>query len=181
MKKFVIAALALVLISATAAAQNNGGGRRQRMNTAEMNNRMAERLADQMKLDSEKANLFKVLYLDYQNARQNAANPKGEEEEERVNMKKLTDEKATELIDKQLKGQEAQLTVDKEYLPKFLEILTPSQAAYIYLRGAGMRSGNNGRQGNGGDRPGGFGGGGFPGGGFPGGGFGGGGFGGPMD
>ena len=172
MKRLIVMALAVVLVSAVSFAQNNNRSNRRQRNTAEMQARMAERLADQMKLDKDKQELFKVLYLYYQTARQNAVNPKGEEEE-RIDLKKISDEEATQLIDKQLKGQEAQLAVDKEYLPKFLEILTPSQAAYIYVRGANVR-GNN----NSGGRQGGFGGG-FPGGGFPGGGFPGGGFGGP--
>ena len=154
-----------------AVAQNNGGQRRQRIDQAEMNSRMAERLASQMKLDKEKTELFKLLFLDYQTARQNAANPKGEDESanERVNLDKIDDEKATEMIQKHFAVQEAQLAVDREYLPKFLEILTPSQASRIYLRRGNpwQRSQTEGRQGGPrggfGGGPGGFGG---PGGGF---------------
>ena len=167
MKKFILSTVAFLLMTVGAIAQNNGGGR-PRFDLTEMNNRQAERLAKQMKLDDDKAEAFKVLYLDYQNARQNAANPKGEKEnDDKVDFKKLTDEQATELIQKQFTTQEAQLNVDKEYLPKFLEILTPAQAAQVYVRRMGM-SGNM-RQGGQG-RPGGFpgggpgGGGGFPGG-----------------
>lgn len=155
MKKFFSAALFMVLISTTVFAQNNNRGQRQRLDPTEMHNRMAERLAKDMKLDDDKAGFFKVLYLDYQTARQNAVNPKGEVEE-RVDMKKLTDEKATELIEKHFAAQEAQLAVDKEYYAKFIELITPAQAAQIFLQrqGGGMQ-----RQGgmNGG-RPGGFGG-----------------------
>ena len=88
-------------------------------------------------------------------------------------MKKLTDEQAAELIQKQFASQEAQLKVDKDYLPKFLEILTPVQAAQVYIQRMGQRGGmgqNGGFQG----RPGGGFGGGFPNGGP--GGFGGGNF-----
>lgn len=160
----------IMLATATVSAQNNRG-QRQRLDPTELYTQMGERLAKQMKLEDEKADVFKVLYLDYQMARRNAANPKGEAEtEERVDFKKLTDEKATELIEKQFATQEAQLAVDKSYLPKFLEILTPSQAAQVFLarQGMGMQRQNNGQMGGGR----GFGG--------PGGGFGGqGGFGGP--
>lgn len=156
MKKFLFTALAFVLISVAATAQNNGG-QRQRIDPTELHNRMADRLAKQMKLDDDKTATFKVLYLDYQTARQNAANPKGENaDEERVDFKNLTDAKATELIQKRFAAQEAQLNVDKENLPKFLEILTPAQAAQIYLQRGGQRGG---QQGGGQGRPGGFGGG----------------------
>jgi len=163
MKRLLFTALAVIFISSAAMAQQNGG-RRQQMDPTEMYNRQAERLVKQMKLDDDKAEPFKVLYLDYQTARHNATHPKGgessDEEANKVDWKKLTDEQATVLIDKQFKGQEAQLQIDKEYLPKFLEILTPAQTAQIYVR-----QGRGGQQG----RPDG-GRGGFPGGGFPGGG-----------
>lgn len=174
MKKFIFALMVFGCTALLAVAQNNGGQRRQRIDQAEMNNRMAERLASQMKLDKEKTELFKLLFLDYQTARQNAANPKGEDESanERVNLDKIDDAKATELIEKQFAVQEAQLAVDREYLPKFLEILTPAQAARIYLRRGNQQRGQQMQGGQGGPR--GFGGG--PGGG----GFGGGGFGGDF-
>ena len=146
----------MVLVSVAAVAQNGNGGQRQRIDPTELYNRQAERLAKQMKLDDDKANVFKVLYLDYQTARQNALHPKGENaEEERPDFKKMTDAQATELIQKQLAGQEAQVAVDKEYLPKFLEIPTPVQTAQIYLQRGGMRNGGQGMQGG----QGGFGGG----------------------
>lgn len=161
MKKYLLTALALVLVSVAAMAQNGNGGQRQRMDPTEMYNRMAERLAKQMKLEDDKAETFKVLYIDYQMARRNAENPKGEkEEEEKVDFKKMSDAQATELIQKQFAKQEAQLATDKAYLPKFLEILTPVQAAQIYVRGNGMQGGRNMQGGMG--RPGGMGmGGGF--------------------
>ncbi len=174
MKRFMLSALTLVLVSVAAMAQNGNGGQRMRFDPTEMYNRQAERLVKQMKLDDDKAEVFKVLYLDYQTERRNAANPKGENaEDERVDMKKLTDEQAAELIQKQFASQEAQLKVDKDYLPKFLEILTPVQAAQVYIQRGGQRGGmgqNGGFQG----RPGGGFGGGFPNGGP--GGFGGGNF-----
>lgn len=169
--------LFIALSSVSVFAQNNQS-RRNRVNTTEMYNRQAERLVKQMKLDDEKAELFTILYLDYQAARHNAANPKGESEEQdqRIDMKKITDEEATELINKQIARAEAQVKVDKEYLPKFLEIITPVQAINVFAPMRAMGRGEGQRpQGFGGGR-GGFGGaGGFGG---PGGGFGGGDFGG---
>lgn len=167
MNKFIFALMVFGYTALLAVAQDNGQ-RRQRVDQAEMNNRQAERLASQMKLDKEKTELFKLLFLDYQTARQNAVNPKGEDESanERVNLDKIDDAKATELIQKQFAAQEAQLAVDREYLPKFLEILTPAQTARIYLRRGNQQRGQMpGGQGGGprGGRGGGFGG---PGGGF---------------
>lgn len=179
MIRTIIATLAFVLFTISASAQDNGQrqNRRRKMDTTEMYNRQAERLVKQMKLDDEKKDLFTVLYLDYMAARQNAANPKGEEEkEERVDMSKMTDEQATEMVQKQFAKTEAQLKVDKDYYPKFLEILTPVQAAQVFVqRGMGGRNGGDMPRGNFGGGRGGFGGnGGFGGdGGFggPGGGF----------
>ena len=164
----------LVMFSVSVSAQNDQQGRRRRMDATEMFNRNAERLVKQLKLDDEKKDLFTVLYLDYMAARQNAAHPKGESDaDERVDFKKITDEEAKELVEKQFARTEAELKVDKEYYAKFLDIITPAQAAQVFLRGAGAAMG-----GFRGGRPEGMGRGGFGGGGF-GGGFGGGGFGGP--
>lgn len=173
--------LMLVALFATASvfAQDNNERRRERrndMDIAEVYNRQASRLVKSMKLDDDKKDVFTALYLDYQNTRHNVVNPKGgdkEGDEVNVDFSKLTDEKATELIDNNFLRQEKQLEVDKEYLPKFLEILTPSQAAQIFLRQGG-RPGNGGGRGQGQGGPGGRPGGGRGGFGGPGGGFGGG-------
>lgn len=141
MKKNILLAAVLALVSVAAMAQNPNGGQRQRFDPTEMYNRMAERLAKQMKLDDEKAASFKVLYLDYQMARQNAEKSKGEDATQATpDFKKMTDAEATALIEKQFATQEAQLAVDKAYLPKFLELLTPAQAAQVYVRRGGMQS-----------------------------------------
>jgi hypothetical protein len=183
MKAKMMIAACIMLFATTSvmnAQDNNGGGRqRQRMNPTEMYTRTAERLAKQFKLDEDKTNSFKVLYLDYQTARMNAANPKGENNnDERIDVEKMTDEQATELVQKRFQAQEAQLAVDKEYYTKFLDILTPVQAAQIFVqRGNALRGMMGGMQGGGnrgGGRPGGFGGGGnggFGGNGGPGGDF----------
>lgn len=180
--KTILFAFALSLFTLSASAQNEQRqGRRQRMSTTEMYTRNAERLVKQMKLEDEKKDLFTVLYLDYMNARQNAANPKGETEgNERIDAKKLTDEEAKALIEKQFAKAEAQNKVDQEYYARFLEMLTPKQAAYIFVpqlsRGAMMNGERPQGMGRGGFGGGGFGPGGFGGGGFGGGDFGGGGF-----
>lgn len=175
--KSLIAVFAFALFAVSVSAQNQQG-RRQRMNTTEMYTRQAERLVKQLKIEDDKKDLFTALYLDYQNARHNVANPKGEnEKEEKIDLKKMSDDAAKELVQKQFAQQEAQLAVDKEYYQKFLEMLTPVQVAQIFVTRLGRNAeGFGGRGGFGGGFPGGgFGGGGF-GGGFPGGGFGGGDF-----
>ena len=154
--KIFLAAIAM-LCMLSANAQDGNNGRRQRMNRAEMIQRQSERLVKELEIADDKADAFKVLYIDYQTARQNAANPKGEENQEQIDMKKLTDVQATDLVQKQFQTQEAQLKVDREYYAKFLAILTPVQAAKIFLpqqrnsgqgqRGQGQRGQRGGRQG----------------------------------
>lgn len=167
MNKSILLVLALAF-AVTASAQNGNESRRERMNNislAEINNRMASRLAKQMKLDDETEQKFTALYLDYQNARHNAVNPRGGDQEgaeQRTDFDRLSDEEATELIQKNFDRQAKQLAVDREYLPKFLEIITPAQAAQVFIvrgnaRQGGQRNGGGNR--GGGPRGGGFGGG----------------------
>lgn len=180
MKRKIFLMLVALVATVSLFAQDNNERRRERrndMDIAEIYNRQASRLVKSMKLSDDKKDLFTALYLDYQNTRHNVVNPKGgdkEGEEMRVDFENLSDERATELIENNFVRQEKQLAVDKEYLPKFLEILTPAQAAQVFLRQGGRPGGNGGGRpgGNGGGRGGrgGFGGGGF-GGGFGGGGF----------
>ena len=159
MKKFILSALALVLFSAAAMAQRGNG---RQFNPAQMYQTMAENLAKQLKLKKEKADNFKLLYIDYQNARANAENPRGEANNEKIDVKKMTDEEANALIQQQFDAQEAQLAIDKEYLAKFLEILTPVEAAQVFVRRLSMQSmmGGMGNMMRGMNRGGGFGGGG---------------------
>ena len=137
MKKFILSALALVLFSAAAMAQRGNG---RQFNPAQMYQTMAENLAKQLKLKKEKADNFKLLYIDYQNARANAENPRGEANNEKIDVKKMTDEEANALIQQQFDAQEAQLAIDKEYLAKFLEILTPVEAAQVFVRRLSMQT-----------------------------------------
>ena len=94
MKKFLITALALVLISAVAMAQNNRNRNRnnQRMNPAEMYTNMADNLAKQLKLKKEKAETFKLLYVDFQNARRAAQGAAADFTAEAPDVKKMTDD-----------------------------------------------------------------------------------------
>ena len=178
MRKLFAFLVVAVIATANVFAQNDNDRRRERrndMDLAEIYNRQAARLVRQMKLKDDKKDLFTVLYLDYQNARHNAVNPTGgdqEGNEMRVDLDNISDDDALELIQKNFDRQEKQLAVDKEYLPKFLEVLTPAQATRVFINRPGRPEGAQGARGQGG-RGGGRGGFGGPGGGFggPGGGF----------
>lgn len=149
-------ALALACMAQGAWAQEDNDQRRERENNidiTEIYNRQATQLAKQMKLDKKEKELFTILYLDYQNARHNAANPTGgdtEGAEQQADLKEISDEEAMVMIEANFDRQEKQLAVDREYLPKFLEIITPAQAARMFLQ-QGMRpqSGNQRGQGGG--------------------------------
>ncbi len=180
MKHRLFAFLTLALFATVSVfAQNENERRRERrndMNIAEIYNRQAARLVKQLKLKDDKKDSFTALYLDYQNARHNAVNPNGGDQEGaemRVDFNNLSDDDALELIQKNFDRQEKQLVVDREYLPKFLEIITPAQAAQVFMQRPGRPDGGNGqgRQGREGGNGGGRGGFGGPGGGFGGGGF----------
>lgn len=149
-------ALAVATIFAANAQEMKarGNGQAQRMNPVEMYSRIADRLAEQLKLDDEKSALFKVLYIDYLTARQNAIHPKGENEENADKDEKMTDAKAKEQLEKTFVAQEAAVKVDREYSQKFLEILTPQQTLQIFRNRAGgnmmrQRQGEGQRQGGG--------------------------------
>lgn len=131
-------AIATIFTANAQEMRGRGEAQRPRMNPTEMYARMADRVAEQLKLDDEKTGLFKVLYIDYLTARQNALHPKGENGEEATKDEKMTDEKAKELLEKVFAGQEAAAKVDREYSVKFLEILTPQQTLQIFRRQGGM-------------------------------------------
>lgn len=182
MKKLILSALIMVLVSSFAMAQDSNrqrgqrNGQRQRIDPTEMITRQADRLVKQMKLEKDKEDLFKTLYLAYQTERRNAVDPKNEnKDQEEIDYKKLTDEQATKLINERLDGQEKQAKLDKEYLEQFLQFLTPVQAAQVFVPQvqAANREQTEGQRMGGprGGFGGGFGGFGGFGGGFPGGGF----------
>lgn len=171
-KSILLFVLISGLCSMNAYSQNNDFTetveRQGRMDMAEVYNKKAESLIKSMKLDKDKRDMFKALYMDYQNARFNAVNPNGGDQEVKeniVDLKSITDENADSLIQKSFARQEKQLAVDKEYYKKFLDILTPSQAAYVFLSPAAnamtpgrMMGGMMGNFGGGGMMRGGFGG-----------------------
>ena len=65
-EKYLILALALMLISTSLFAQGNNRRERQNnMDITEVYNRQASRLVKSMKLDKSKEDVFTVLYLDY--------------------------------------------------------------------------------------------------------------------
>lgn len=129
--KSLLAALSLLLVALTANAQGN-------FNPEEMFSRMANRLAKNMKLEDSAKDQFTALYIEYQTARMKAAGQDGQQGNQRVDLDNITDEEATALIEKTFKTQEAQLAVDREYYTKFIKVITPAQAAQVFVRRAGM-------------------------------------------
>jgi len=173
MKNRIYAFLVVALFATVnVVAQNDNERRRERqsnMNIAEIYNRQAARMVKQLKLKDDKEGAFTALYLDWQNARHNVVNPRGgdqEGNEMNVDLTNISDDDALELIQKNFERQEKQLAVDKEYLPKFLEIITPAQAAQVFINRPGRPNGGRGQGGQGGGRGGRGGGFGGPGGGF---------------
>lgn len=173
MKNRILLLMAVLLMASTSVwAQDEMSQRRERMsniNIAEVYNRQAQRWVKQLKLKKDKEDLFTVLFLDWQNARHNAVNPNGGDAENNAQMtdfEKVSDEDAMKAIQDNFVRQEKQVAVDREYLPKFLEMLTPQQAAQLFLNQQARRATGNGGFPMGGMRGGGgFGGGGFGGGG----------------
>lgn len=125
-KNFIIAAIAMMFVSLSTFAQGNA-------NFEEMYARMASRLAKNMKLDDVSTEQFTTLYAEYMKVRM-IASGMTEENRERVDLENITDEQATEMIEKNFKTQEALLAVDRAYYEKFIRIITPSQAAQIFGR-----------------------------------------------
>lgn len=181
-KKF-FAAIAVILLASVATVNAQNENRREnRRNAAEMYTRMAERMAKTLDVASEKQELFKAMYVEYQTARAAADKARARAEanrgengrnRERVDMSKLSEAEAAERVQDYFATQEAQLAIDKEYYAKFQQIVTPVQAARVFLqrggmmqregmqRGEGMRGGQRGFGGGQGGFGGGFGGGDF--------------------
>ena len=140
MNRIILSLIAFLTLTTSVVAQNDNSSRRERqtrINMTEVYERQATRLIKDMKLEKDKQDGFTAMYLDYQAARFNAVNPNGGDQEGTelsTDLKELTDENADELVQKNFARQEKQLEVDKEYYKKFLEYLTPSQAARIFLQ-----------------------------------------------
>lgn len=155
MKRIVIVVSVMLFLAAgQMMAQSNGmrgGERRNSIDMTEVYSKRASKIAKDLKLDGDTKAKFEVLYLDYQSARHNAANPRGgnqEEEIDRIDFKNISDEDAKTLIERRFCAVEAQLAVDKEYYAKFSEFLAPSQLISVFLQRGNMRNGNMERRSN---------------------------------
>lgn len=149
MRKIILSSL-LAVLSLTVNAQNdNREGQQDRMSKidmTEMYNRQANETFKTLKLKKDLKDSFTALYLDWQANRFNAMNPNGQmrtPREEQPDFKNMTDEEAEQYVkesfEKRAKQnaenferQNKQLDVDKEFYPKFLQILTPAQAAQLF-------------------------------------------------
>ena len=161
MKKTIVIALA-ALFTLTASAQNNQRRTRQggQIDVTEIFTRQADAMASSMKLEGDNKGKFTKLYVEYLQARRALSEP----QEAAVNYNKIDDAEATALIEKHFDRQEKQLALDKEYLSKFQDFLTPAQTVRVFTQrnnrmpnfggnrpmGRGGQAG--GRGSNGGDR-----------------------------
>ena len=145
MKKLLTLAL-VTLMTMSATAQNNFQGRMERQSRADRTeaiNKQATSMAKDLKLKKENKDMFIALFLEWQGARFNAINPEGGDQEAEeatatVDYKEMTDDQAKELVAKNFERQEKQMAVDKEFYNKFMDILTPVQAAQVMLETRGV-------------------------------------------
>ncbi|MBP3227573.1 MAG: hypothetical protein J6M53_02180 [Bacteroidaceae bacterium] len=162
--KRILILLAVVLAGFTAQAQEEGGQRGGRGGDPRQGvQRMAERMAKELKLDKNVKEWFVPLYVEYRDTLMAVQRQKRVEEKELNNM---DDEAVNALIEQSLQNEANALSLKREYLAKFREKLTAKQL-YRVLAGQRPRGGDQQRQrGNGEEFQGGPGGpGGFPGGG----------------
>lgn len=168
MKKMLLF-FAVALMSMTVSAQGFGGQRGQRGGDPRQGfQRMAERLAKDMKLNKDTKEWFIPLYVEYRDTMMSFMRPQRVEDKA---LESMDDAAVTQLIEKSLQREAAAISVKREYIAKFREHLNEKQVYHAVIGGMRPRGGDQQRQrSNQGEE------GGFPGG-FPGGGPGG--FGGP--
>ncbi len=177
MKHFFQPLLAALLLSLTVTTisaaprdtkdDNNAPGQREE--------KMAARLAEEMKLDAETTAWFKPLYLEMQDTLRALRRPEApaDKSAQKSDAKKqLTEKEAAALIEKNFAKTEQEVAIKRYYYAVFMEKMTPTQLVRIFVQQPGGRNQNR-QNDNQQESPDGFGppGGGFPGGGFPGGGF----------
>ncbi len=143
-----------------AQAQENNNEERQKMQVERVK-KMAERKADDMKLEGDKKSDFVAMYLQYQNDLMNAHRKLMENRQRSQNpeeKKTLTDEEAKAKVDqffaqqeKQVQAAQARLAVHKKYYIAFSKTLTPQQLAEVFSEqrrpmqmGPGQRQGRRG-------------------------------------
>ncbi len=150
----------VVTASGTAYAQSS----KERKNARQRTEKMAERLAKELKLDDETTEWFKPIYLEMQDTlravrRQSRMSSRNQKPEE------LTEEQASKLIEATFAATEQEVALKRTYCKKLGERLKAGQLLRLFAAPA-PRFNNNHRmpQGRGGF-PGGPGG--FPGGGLP--------------
>jgi len=158
MKRTLFTLLALALMCTGTATAQNRGDREQ--NRAERIQRMAQRQAEDLKLDDATTTWFVNLYTEYEEqlsaVRKEAMKdmPKPEKKKESAEeedfqmkekeMKKLTDEQADKMIQANFDRTEKELQVKRIYYSKFQEKLTPKQLVRIFGQPGGGRGGNRG-------------------------------------
>jgi len=168
MKKILLI-FAVALIGLTASAQRHqgqrGGDPRQGLE------RMAEKMAKEMKLDNSTKEWFVALYTEY---RDTLFSLQRQQRIKNKDLEKMDDAAVTQLIEQSLERDNRAVEIKRAYLAKFRERLSEKQVYRAMMGGMRQRGGDMQRQGRGQNNDEGFSGGpgGFPGG--DGGGFGGG-------
>lgn len=157
MKQLTLIALTL-LISLNMQAQGPGGfggfggwGGNENSSQAKTSQNKAETYEDQakvlikkFKLKKDKKDLFEVIYLNWQNDRFNAVNPKGgdqESDESSIDFDNITKEEADKYVAQSVERQLKQIEVDKKYFKQFQTVVTPQQAAQIFLQSTNSMGG----------------------------------------
>ena len=144
MKKLLtLAFISLMAMSATAQNFQGRMERQSRQDRVDAINKQATALAKDLKLKKENKDMFIALFLEWQGARFNAINPEGGDQEAAeasatIDYSEMTDEEAKDIVAKNFERQEKQLAVDKEFYNKFLDMLTPVQAAQVMLETRGV-------------------------------------------
>lgn len=122
-------------------------------------------LTNRLDLDSKQAQSFWPIFNEYEKKKAELGKKYGEQKRALVvdrNYENMTDEAATKMLDIYIEQKEAEAAIEKEYLVKFKEVLTPQQTWKLVRfdsefrrslmqrlsRSSGQRPGNPAKKGN---------------------------------
>lgn len=169
MKKIILSALVIVAsgFAQVKAQDRPNDGKTPEEFMKEMVSKQADKLAEDMKLESDKATEFKTLFTEYKTQEMSARMPKaqnGDKKKEggkKAKRGELTDAQADSLATANFETQEKELQLRKDYYAKFKSLVGAANAYKVVMaRQQGPRGNQQGRQGGpdggfGGGRPGG--------------------------
>ncbi|WP_460893187.1 hypothetical protein [Rufibacter soli] len=87
-------------------------------------------ITDKVTLSAEQAHRFWPLYQEYQDRKDQIRSKSRHFKEE--NLSKLTDEQIQEGLESRLNYRQAELNIEKEYMDKYLRVISPRQLALFY-------------------------------------------------